>query len=337
MPKTSPQIGQHLFIGLAGTELTLASRRLLNTVQPGGIVLFARNCESEIQLREFCGAIQNECSFRPLIAIDQENGRVNRLRQILGELPTIAQLKRSGTTGPVEEFARQMGQSLHRLRIDVNFAPVLDLELFEEQPVNALQERCWGRSADEVIRWAGAFLNAMEAEGVAACPKHFPGLGGATIDSHEQLPTIARSSAQILGEDVRPYQTWIEKLSMIMVSHGHYPALDGPKPLPASLSRNVMTRLLRKELGYRGLILTDDMEMGAITQFGSVGAAAVEAFCAGADMLLVCHTAEKVLAAHESLTKAAEQGKIPARRLQESAERIAQFHAKWIERKAESA
>ena len=333
MSGTSLPIGQHLFVGLAGAELTAANRRLLSTVQPGGIVLFARNCESETQLREFGRAITRELPFRPLIAIDQENGRVNRLRNLVGELPTIPQLKQSGATGPVREFGRTIGRLLRRLEIDVNFAPVVDLELFGEKTDNALRERCWGRTAGEVIRWAGAFLQAMEGEGVAACPKHFPGLGGATVDSHEELPTIHRSREQILREDVQPYARWIGRLSMIMVSHGHYPALDPGAPrLPASLSSNVMTKLLRQQLGYEGLILTDDMEMGAIAKYGAVGDAVVEAFGAGADMMLICHTAEEALAAHEALVQAVEQGKTAARRLRESSERIARFRAKWMER-----
>ena len=193
-------------------------------------MLFARNVESAAQLRDFCGALQREFPFRPLVAIDQENGRVNRLRDIIGEIPTIPQLKRSGVLEQVEDFGRMIGHWLHQLRIDVNFAPVLDLELFDEKTDNALRERCWGRTADEVIHWAGAFLDAMERENVIACPKHFPGLGGATLDSHENPPTITRSREQILHEDALPYATWIRRLNMIMVGHGHYPAFDGPKP-----------------------------------------------------------------------------------------------------------
>ena len=333
MSKAFPQIGQHLFIGLASTELTPANRRLLNTVRPGGVVLFARNVESAAQLRDFCGALQREFPFRPLVAIDQENGRVNRLRDIIGEIPTIPQLKRSGVLEQVEDFGRMIGHWLHQLRIDVNFAPVLDLELFDEKTDNALRERCWGRTADEVIHWAGAFLDAMERENVTACPKHFPGLGGATLDSHENPATITRSREQILHEDALPYATWIRRLNMIMVGHGHYPAFDGPKPVPASVSRNVMTKLLRGQMGYAGLILTDDMEMGAIAQLGSLEDAVVEACRAGADVILVCHSAEKALAAHEALMKAAEQGRVSAQRLRESAQRIARFHTERIAHK----
>jgi beta-N-acetylhexosaminidase len=326
------QVGQHLFIGLAGTQLTSESRRLLNTVQPGGVVLFARNIGSAGDLRALGRVLRDEFAYRPLIAMDQEGGHVNRLRNIIGETPTIAEIKREGSTEKAEEFGRTTGRWLHQLHVDMDFAPVFDIELFDEQTDNALRERCWGKTAEEVIAWAGAFIEGLEREGVAACPKHFPGLGCATRDSHEQLPAVTRTRAQLLGEDVRPYAKFLRRLSAIMVGHGHYPAFDGGVPRPATLSRAIMTGLLRDEMGYTGLILTDDMEMGAVAQSGSFEQAVVEAFRAGADMTLVCHTAEKALAAHEALTKAVESGKIPSERLVQSQQRIQQFRDTKAER-----
>jgi beta-N-acetylhexosaminidase len=222
---------------------------------------------------------------------------------------------------------------LHQFCIDIDFAPVFDLELFEANTDNALRERCWGRTADEVVRWAGAFLEGLEREGVAACPKHFPGLGGATLDSHEKLPTIQRAREIMLTEDIVPYARFMRRLTAIMVGHGHYPAFDGEKPRPASLSATIITDLLRKEIGFTGLVLTDDLEMGAISEIGSFEDAVVEAFQAGADMMLVCHTAEKVLAANEALTKAVESGRVSFQRLFESQQRIQQFRDEWIAHK----
>ena len=326
MSKPSAHIGQHLFIGLAGTDLTPDSRRLLKTIQPGGIVLFARNVETAAQLREFCGSLRRELPFHPLIAIDQEQGRVNRLRSIIGEAPTIAELKKSGNAEQVEDFGRKTGKWLRQFGIDLDFAPVLDLELFGEKTDNGLRDRCWGRTAGEVSNWAGAFLDGLQQEGVAACPKHFPGLGGATLDSHEKLPAITRTREQLLSEDVMPYVRLMPRLTAIMVGHGHYPAFDSEAPgQPASLSRTIITDLLRQQFGFTGLVLTDDMDMGAISQFGPVEAAVVKAFDAGADIVLVCHTAEKMLAAHEALTKAVESGRITPERLAQSRERIQRF------------
>ncbi len=330
---TSPQhthVGQHLFIGIPGTELTAETRRLLKTVQPGGVVLFARNIESAADLRALGSALRAECAYRPLVAIDQEHGRVNRLRSIIGEALTIAEIKKSGDIEQAEDFGRTTGRWLHQFGIDVDLAPVFDIELFNKKTDNALHERCWGRTADEVVRWAGAFLEGLEREGVAACPKHFPGLGGALLDSHEKLPTIKRAREQLLAEDVVPYTRLMRRLTAIMVGHGHYPAFDGEKPRPASFSKSIITDLLRKQLGFMGLILTDDMEMGAISQIGSLERAVVDAVDAGADVVLVCHTTEKALAAHEALTKAIAAGRIPAQQILESQRRIQRFRDQWI-------
>jgi len=333
---TSPKemhLGQHLFIGFPGTTLTAGTRRLLNSVRPGGIVLFARNIDTAAELGALTRALRTEFGYRPLIAIDQEHGRVNRLRNVIGEAPTIAETKKSGHVEPAEDLGRATGRWLHQFGIDIDLAPVLDLELFDEKADNALRERCWGRTADEVSRWAGAFLEGLEREGVAACPKHFPGLGGAVLDSHEKLPTIGRTREQILAEDVAPYVKLMRRLTAIMVGHGHYPAFDGRKPRPASLSKAIVTELLRNQLGFGGLVLTDDMEMGAISQIGSFEESIVEAFAAGADVILVCHTAEKALAAREALTKAVESGRICAQDLARSQQRIRQFRDEWIAHK----
>jgi beta-N-acetylhexosaminidase len=327
-------IGQHLFIGFTGAQLSVDTRRLLNTVQPGGIILFARNIDTATELRALGGALRTEFSYRPLVAIDQEHNRVNRLRNIIGETPTIAEVKKQGNVEQAEDFGRTTGRWLHQFYIDIDFAPVFDLELFDADTDNALRERCWGRTSDEVIRWAGAFLEGLEREGVAACPKHFPGLGSSMLDSHEKLPTIPRTREALLTEDIAPYARLMRRLTAIMVGHGYYPAFDGEKPRPASLSPAIITDLLRKQLGFTGLVLTDDMEMGAISEMGSFEETVVEAFQAGADMLLVCHTAEKILGAHEVLTRAIESGRIRFQRLFESQQRIQQFRDEWIANKA---
>ncbi len=308
--------GQHLCIGIPGGELTPATRRLLKTIQPGGIVLFARNVDSADQLRILIQSLRDELPVCPLIAIDQECRRVNRLREIVGELPAIADIK---ATGNAEEFGRTIGRTLRELGIDMDFAPVLDLELFDATIDNALRDRCWGRTAGDVVRLAGAFITGLESAGVVACPKHFPGLGAALKDSHEHLPTITRRREQLLAEDVQPFSELMPRLSALMVGHGHYVAFDGQKPIPASLSPVIVGELLRRQLGFTGLVVTDDMEMGAISQVGDFAGAITGAIQAGADMVLVCHTPEKILAAHEALAKI----KIPL----QSTQRLEKFRA----------
>lgn len=323
-------VGQHLFIGFRGTELDADSRQLLQTVQPGGVVLFARNVDSAPQLRRLTQVLRAEIKSSPVIAIDQEHGRVNRLRPIVGELPTIAGLKAGGVER-VGEFGREVGKSLRACGVELNFAPVVDLELFPPGTDNALQERCWGRTAAEVITWAGAFLDGMQETGVAGCLKHFPGLGDSHQDSHEHLPTITRSREQLVAEDLRPYAALHARTPAVMVGHGHYPALDGDRPKPASVSREIVTGLLRERVGFNGLVLTDDMEMGAILQYSPLAEAVVEALAAGADVLLACHLPETILAAHEALVKAVEAGRLTAHRLAESHARLDQLR-QWLGR-----
>src|SRR5579859_5871836 len=325
---TSPQhthVGQHLFIGFHGTQLSAETRRLFDAVQPGGVVLFGRNIDNAANLRKLGRTLRTELAYRPLVAIDQEHGRVNRLRDIIGEAPSIADIKNTRNPEQAEDFGRTTGRWLHQFYIDIDFAPVFDLELFNSKVDNALRERCWGANADEVSRWAGAFLEGLEREGVAACPKHFPGLGASRLDSHEKLPTIKRTREQLLDEDIVPYVKLMRRLTAIMVGHGHYPAFDGKKPQPASLSKTIITELLRDQLRFTGLVFTDDMEMGAITQISTFEEAVVNAFRAGVDMILICHTAEKMVAAHKALTKAIESGDIRAECLTASQQRIQQF------------
>jgi beta-N-acetylhexosaminidase len=290
MSKPVNRAGQHLFIGIPGRDLTSETRQWLAEVRPGGVILFARNVDNARQLRDLTRQLRE---FTPLIGIDQENNRVNRLREIVGELPALARLK---ATGGARAFGRQVGQSLRDLGINLDFAPVLDLELGDAAVDNALRDRCWGRTAAEVTRHAGEFLAGLREAGVCACGKHFPGLGGARHDSHEELPTIDRSRDELWAEDIAPYREL--PLPAIMVSHAHYPAFDFG---PASLSREIITTLLRRQLGYTGVVMTDDLEMRAIRDFHGAVRAAISA---GADMLLVCHTPARILAAYEILARA---------------------------------
>jgi beta-N-acetylhexosaminidase len=265
---------------------------LLDAVRPGGVVLFARNVESDRQLKRLTAALHRRGIQ---IAIDQEGGRVNRLREIIGECP------RDG---------RLIGQRLRELGVDINFAPVVDLEIFDDKVVNALRERCWGRTVKEVVAGAGKFLDDLQAQGVTGCLKHFPGLGGAQCDSHDELPTIRRSREQLLRHDLRAFRALLPQARAVMVGHGVYPALDAK--WPASLSAKITTRLLRRQLGFGGLVFTDDLEMGAITQAVPFAEAVVAAVRAGADRLLVCHTPDRILAAHEALVRIEDRERVGA-------------------------
>ena len=329
---TAARAGQHLCIGLPGVKLGVADRRLLKAIQPGGIVLFARNVDTAGQLRAFTASLKSCVPVRPLLAMDVECGKVNRLRDVIGALPGIAEIKKTRKLGEARRLGHTIGRALREFGIDLDFAPVLDLKLFDAITDNALGSRCWGRQPATVARWAGAFVDGLESAGVAPCAKHFPGLGGARRDSHEHLPTIGRSAYKLWTEDVRPYRDLLPKLSAIMIGHGHYPAYDGKKPVPASLSEKIVTGLLRKRVGFDGLVVTDDLDMGAISQCCAFSDAVVAAFDAGVDMLMVCHSTEKMLTAHETLTKAIESGRISLKRLAQSHRRIERFRQNWVSR-----
>ena len=288
--------GQRLFVGITGTDLTPATRQLLETVRPGGVVLFARNIDTAVQVQRLTTDLRALLGAELLIGIDQENARVNRLRPILKAVPLIADVKRAKDPGDAAHFGAQIGVALHSLGINLDFAPVLDLELFGADVDNALRDRCWGATAPEVVDWAGAFMEGLQGQGVLACPKHFPGLGGARTDSHEQLPVIDRTAVELWEQDVQPYRALLEQCHAIMVGHGCYPAVDAN--LPASLSPRIITGWLRERLGFKGLVITDDLEMKSIP---NVARAAIAARDAGADMMLVCHTPARILEAHAAL------------------------------------
>jgi len=273
-----------LFIGITGTELTDATRQLITDVQPMGVVLFARNIRSAEQVRELNAELHR---LGVIIAVDQENHRVNRLRDFV-TLPTIAEVK---TSGDATGFGQRVGATLRELGFDLDFAPVVDLDYGAKD--NALQERCWGSTPAEVVKWAGGFIDGLQAEGVAACLKHFPGLGRATLDSHESLPIIREPN---LADDLRPFEELIPRCRYVMIGHGQYPALES---VPASLSRTIITGILREKLGFRGTVLTDDLEMKAIRR---IGEAAKQAIAAGADAVLVCHDPAKIREAHAALS-----------------------------------
>jgi beta-N-acetylhexosaminidase len=329
MPTPTTNIGQHLFIGITGREISDQARSLLNTIHPGGVVLFARNVGDEDDFRQLTRDILTQSPTPPILAIDQEGRRVNRLRNIIGEHPGIAELKQTGDPAAARQLGQTIGQHLRQFQINLDFAPVLDLEHFDADTDNALRERCWGTTPDEVAQWAGAFLDGLQAAGIAGCAKHFPGLGDSRQDSHEELPTIHRTADELTA-DIAPYRHLLQKLPVIMVGHGHYIAFDGPTPIPASTSPRIINGILRQQLGYTGLVVTDDMEMGAITRDGNLGEAVVEAFMAGADMILVCHMSHSIQTAHEAFTKAVESGRITSERLAESQQRIAAFRRRWM-------
>jgi beta-N-acetylhexosaminidase len=313
--KLEHRIGQLLLIGLPGHELDLMTRSMLQSIQPGGVLLSGHNIESAQQVVELTSAIRSLIDVPPIIAVDQEGGRVDRLKQIFSPMPSADLLRASDEASIAARVGEIAAEALRILGFNINFAPVLDIAL-DDAADNGLKGRYLGSSVAEVVRLAGAYLEGLQRAGVVGAGKHFPGLGAASFDSHSELPTIDRPRDEILKHEAAPYTELFSKinarLNAVMVGHGHYPAFDGPAPLPASLSKNIVTGLLREELGFKGLTLTDDLQMGAITRTRDLSEAAVMAIEAGIDMVMIADSSstEHATAAWEAMVKAANDGRI---------------------------
>lgn len=324
----SERIGQFLFVGIPGPTVDAETRDLLREVQPGGVVLFARNLESPRQVAELNAAIRANVKIPPLISIDQEGGPVDRLKKIGEPMPSPSDVRATDDAAVAGRFGSLTAEILRQLGFNMNFAPMIDLEVYPEAD-NALKGRYFGTTTAEIMRFAGAYLEGLLQGGVIACGKHFPGLGDSTVDSHKTLPTVERSGEELRASDLKPYvelTTRINsRLSVVMVAHAYYPAFDGQERVPASLSPNVVTSLLRDELDFRGLAISDDLEMGAIVELGEYSESCVRAIEAGNDMILVCQTVPRVREAHEALVTAAESGRISPARRRRGLDRIARI------------
>ena len=289
---------QRLIIGLSGHTLTAEETALFRQLQPAGYILFSRNLESPEQIRDLTDSLAALSHDRPFISIDQEGGRVWRTREFSAAPPDAATFTKKATPHQISQFGALTGQLLELLGINLNFAPVLDLDHFPDQN-NGLRGRCWGRDSQTVINNAGLFNRWMRKQHVLSCGKHFPTNGLALSDPHHDLPVADISRADLLKEDLLPYTALMPELDAIMACHLHFPQLDAD--LPASLSKKILTGLLRDQLGYDGLILTDDLDMGAIVQNYGRGNDIKLALEAGADIALVCHEMATLPAALENL------------------------------------
>jgi beta-N-acetylhexosaminidase len=319
-------MGQFLFVGLPGPAVDAETRQFLAEVQPGGIVLFARNLESPRQVAELNTAVRQSLKIPPLVSVDQEGGPVDRIKKIGEAMPSPSDVRATDDASLAGRFGSLTSEVLRILGFNMNFAPMLDIEVYPEAD-NALKGRYFGATTAEIIRFAGSYLEGLQQGGIVACGKHFPGLGDSTVDSHKTLPTVERSGETLRALDLRPYlelTTRINsRLGVVMVAHAFYPAFDAQERVPASLSTNVVTSLLRDEMEFRGLAISDDMEMGAITDMGDFAESCVRAIEAGNDMLLVCQTVERAREAHEALVRAAETGRISPQRRRRGLDRIA--------------
>lgn len=318
--------GRTLMVGIPAPTLDGAVRRRLESLRPGGVILFARNLESHAQTRRLLSELLRMLPDPTLLAVDQEGGRVSRLQPWIGATPSAAALARGGDE-MVRSFGRANGEALRALGFNLDFAPVVDL--CDAEAPNGIADRSFGTDPRRVVRLASAWLKGLQSTGVAGCLKHFPGLGDTRVDSHLELPTVERDRERLRAEDLLPYRALGAEAACVMVGHGHYPALTPGEPIPATCSAAIVDGLLRKELGFDGLVVSDDLLMGAISGRDVAGAAAVEVLCAGCDLLLYCDELDRAEAALSALAAAARRDADVARRLREAAASVVRTAGRW--------
>jgi len=315
------KVGQLFWIGFQGTIATPDLRSLLDRVRPGGLILFSRNIEATSQVRSLTDTLFDAVRIPPFIALDQEGGRVNRLKPILGATQAPLDLaRRDGALEAVRLHASATATALKSLGFNVNFAPVLDLS--GTDTANGIGDRAFGEDPLAVCRLAGVALEAYQRAGILGVGKHFPGLGSARGDTHVTLPVIRKSRERLWKEDLLPYRRLKRRLPMVMAGHACYPAFQGRKRSPATLSPRVVEGLLRETIGYRGLILTDDLEMGAVDQDEGSETQALLGLAAGNDGLMFCSSVDKIVAAHDAVLAAVRLGALDETRIDRSVRRI---------------
>src|SRR5678816_420264 len=327
------QIGQFLFIGLPGTEFDAEARALVEEVQPGGVIIFGRNVAGPEQLRGLLDSVRELVPTPPLFGVDQEGGLVDRLRRIFTPMPSARTIRQHGDLAAARTLGRVTAEALRMLGFNINFAPVMSIMTDDRDLLsNGLYSRSFGRSPGEVLGYTTVYMRGLQGTGCLGCLKHFPGIGSGEVDSHEEMPVVRLSHEDLIAQDLAPYielfQRKDDRVRVVMVSHGGFPNVDireettGGLIEPASLNYNIVTKLLREELGYKHLVVTDDLEMGAIGRHCEIEDAVVRAALAGEDMLLICASPDKIRRGYLSMLAAAKNGRLPEKRLKESLRRV---------------
>ncbi len=308
------QIGQLAVVGFEGTSLPADIRALAREFDLGGVILFARNVESPEQVAEIAREAQQLAQDLPLwVGIDQEGGRVARLRHPLTEWPPMQTLGRADDGALAGRFAAALARELLAVGISIDFAPVLDVLTNPKNP--AIGDRALGDRAESVARLGAVIVRTLQESGLAACGKHFPGHGDTSVDSHLDLPLVEHPPDRLRAVEFVPFRAAIEAgVAAIMMGHLLVPSLDDRHP--ATLSRRIVSGLLRDELGFDGLVFTDDLDMKAISLQTPRERAVVSAIDAGCDVVLLCGVEVGAHAlALEALIRAVEQEEIPRTRV----------------------
>jgi beta-N-acetylhexosaminidase len=329
MPYSS--VGQLLIIGFDGTEMSPRLASLLAKIQPAGVILFARNIAGAAQTHRLLRECQ-KCVETPLFTcVDLEGGKVDRFRNVLGPAPSAAEVFNTGNGQLFRKHGRVIGENCRALGFNVDFAPALDLAF--EASRSVMSSRAVSDDPRQVVLYAREFLGGLREARVLGCGKHFPGLGEGKLDTHHELPSIEKPLRKIWDEDLVPYRLLRRELPFVMVSHAAFPSVAKGRT-PASLSNKWITDVLRKRIGYRGLVCSDDLEMGGVLAAASIEEAAMGHIKAGGDLCLICHQEDLVMRAYEAMQREAERDRAFWKRVENSSRRVLGFKKKCNQKNA---
>jgi beta-N-acetylhexosaminidase len=310
-------VGQLIMTGVPGKELDAETARLFRRVQPGAYILFGRNLQSATQLRKLIDDLRDLSDIEPIITIDQEGGRVSRLRRIGNEPPNAQQLREKNDIDLIRRHGDITGRLLRLFGFNLDLCPVLDIS-FNDDAENSLHGRCYGKDVEQVVRNAGAFNEAMRGQGIGSCGKHFPGYSAATSDAHFQLPMIDRTREELDLNELAVFRQFVGDVDSMMICHAWYPCFE-PQPTPATVSRRIVTELLRNEFGFEGLIMTDDLDMGAILTAYRLDDTIRFCLEAGNDIMMLCHRVPEIETVLRIL------GTLPSDQIERAQQQIGKF------------
>ena len=313
--------GQVLVVGLEGTQLSAVETAWLRLLQPGGVILFRRNIESPAQTHALLRSVEGP----RLRCIDVEGGTVDRLRDSIAPMPSALAVAATKETAVFQQHGALIGEEVSMLGLNVTFAPVLDLRTPESEPV--MTSRVVSGDPALAARYASFFLKGLKQQSVLGCGKHFPGLGSGQVDSHHATPVITKPLNLLWSEDLLPYRKLMKQLPMVMISHASYPTAVAE---PASISGYWIREVLIKEMGYQGLIVSDDMEMGGILKYTGMAEAAIAAIAAGTHIVEICRDPALIFIAYEALLREAESSPAFARLLRGAATKVIDLKTKAL-------
>ncbi|WP_068694832.1 beta-N-acetylhexosaminidase [Paenibacillus yonginensis] len=323
------KIGQMVIVGLDGTELQADARKMIETYKVGGFILYKPNITNANQTLTFLNQLKKANKPNPAalwLSTDQEGGRVSRMPEPYLKIPTAKDIGQKNSTAYATGIGQALGEEIKSVGFNLDFAPVMDINSNPNNPV--IGDRSYGADADAVIKNGTAVLKGLQSEGIAAVIKHFPGHGDTSVDSHLELPVVNKSLKQLEAFELLPFQAAVKQgTDMVMVAHLLIPKID--PDYPASLSKQMITGLLRDKLGFDGVVITDDLTMGGIVKHYGIAEAAVRSIQAGSDIVLVGHDTDRETAVIEALRKAAGSGKLAEQEIDQHVYRILKLKQKY--------